>query len=101
MAIRAALDNKTYLTPSIAGEVLQAMKAEPNRALDPVASLTLRQREILQLLAEGRAAKEIGSALAISARTVEYHKYQMMEALGLHTNAELIHFAIKHGLVAI
>lgn len=101
MAIRAALDNKTYLTPSLAGEVLQAMKGEPSKAVDPVAALTLRQREILQLLAEGRAAKEIGSTLAISARTVEYHKYQMMEALGLHTNAELIHFAIKHGIVGI
>jgi DNA-binding NarL/FixJ family response regulator len=101
MAIRAALDNKTYLTPSLAGEVLQAMKGESSKALDPMATLTSRQRQILQLLAEGRAAKEIGSALAISARTVEYHKYQMMEALGLDTNAELIHFAIKHGLVAI
>ena len=101
MAIRAALNDKTYLTPSLAGEVLQAMKGEPGEALDPVATLTLRQREILQLLAEGRAAKEIGSALAISARTVEYHKYQMMEALGLHTNAELIHFAIKHGIVGM
>ena len=101
MAIRAALDDQTYLTPSLAGEVLQAMKSEPSKAVDPVAALTLRQREILQLLAEGRAAKEIGSALAISARTVEYHKYQMMEALDLHTNAELIHFAIKHGIVGM
>jgi len=101
MAIRAALGNKTYLTPSLAGEVLQGFKGDAGKALDPVAALTLRQREILQLLAEGRAAKEIASALAISARTVEYHKYQMMEALDLHTNAELIHFAIKHGLVGI
>ena len=75
------------------------MKQGPERAADPVASLTPRQREVLQLLAEGRSAKEIASSLAISARTVEFHKYQMMETLGLHTNAELIHFAIKHGLV--
>ncbi len=77
------------------------MKQGPERARDPVASLTPRQREILQLLAEGRSAKEIASSLAISARTVEFHKYQMMETLGLHTNAELIHFAIKHGLVEL
>ena len=63
--------------------------------------LTPRQREVLQLLAEGRSAKEIAASLKISARTVEFHKYQMMEVLDLHTNAELIHFAIKHRLVEL
>jgi DNA-binding NarL/FixJ family response regulator len=100
-AIRAALAGQTYLTPQLAGEVLEAMKQAPDRAADPIASVTPRQREVLQLLAEGRSAKEIASSLAISARTVEFHKYQLMETLGLHTNAELIHFAIKHGLVAL
>jgi len=100
-AIRAARQGKTYLTPQLAGEVLEAMKEGPERADDPVASLTPRQREVLQLLAEGRSAKEIAASLGISARTVEFHKYQMMETLDLHTNAELIHFAIKHGLVEL
>ena len=100
-AIRAALLGKTYLTPQLAGEVLEAMKQAPDRAADPIASITPRQREVLQLLAEGRSAKEIASSLSISARTVEFHKYQLMETLGLHTNAELIHFAIKHGLVEL
>ena len=100
-AIRAALDGKTWLTPAVAGEVLQSMKGEPEKAGDPVASLTPRQREILQLLAEGRSAKEVGAALGVSARTVEFHKYQMMERLDLHTSAELVHFAIKHGIVEI
>ena len=100
-AIRAALQGKTYLTPQLAGEVLEAMKEGPERADDPVASLTPRQREVLQLLAEGRSAKEVAAGLGISTRTVEFHKYQMMETLGLHTNAELIHFAIKHGLVEL
>ena len=100
-AIRAALQGKTYLTPQLAGEVLEAMKEGSEQAGDPVASLTPRQREVLQLLAEGRSAKEIAASLEISARTVEFHKYQMMETLGLHTNAELIHFAIKHGLVEL
>jgi len=100
-AIRAALQGKTYLTPQLAGEVLEAMKEGPEQAGDPIASLTPRQREVLQLLAEGRSAKEIASDLEISARTVEFHKYQMMESLDLHTNAELIHFAIKHGLVEL
>ena len=101
-AIRAALQGKTYLTPQLAGEVLEAMKQGPDHAGDdPIDALTPRQREVLQLLAEGRSAKEIAASLEISARTVEFHKYQMMEALDLHTNAELIHFAIKHGLVEL
>ena len=100
-AIRTALQGKTYLTPQLAGEVLEAMKQGPEQDGDPIASLTPRQREVLQLLAEGRSAKEIASDLEISARTVEFHKYQMMETLDLHTNAELIHFAIKHGLVEL
>jgi DNA-binding NarL/FixJ family response regulator len=98
-ALHAALEGKTYLTPQLAGEVLDAMKQAPERTRDPIASLTPRQREVLQLLAEGRSAKQIASGLSISVRTVEFHKYQMMETLGLHTNAELIHFALKHGLV--
>ena len=100
-AIRAALEGRTYLTPQLAGEVLASMKQSPDKGTDPVVSLTPRQREVLQLLAEGRSAKEIASTLSISARTVEFHKYQMMETLGLHTNAELVHFAIKHGLVEL
>ena len=58
------------------------------------------KHEILQLLAEGRSAKEISTALDISPRTVEFHKYQMMESPGFRANAELIHFALKHGIVA-
>ena len=77
------------------------MKQGPAQAGDPIASITPRQREVLQLLAEGHPAKEIAAKLSISSRTVEFHKYQMMETLGLRTNAELIHLAIKHGLVEI
>jgi DNA-binding NarL/FixJ family response regulator len=98
-AIHAALEGKTYLTPAVAGAVLQAMKGEPDKASDPVASLTPRQREILQLLAEGRSAKEIAATIQISTRTVEFHKYQMMEKLAAKTSSDLIHFAIKHGIV--
>jgi DNA-binding NarL/FixJ family response regulator len=66
---------------------------------DPVAALTPRQQEILRLAAEGRSAKQIGSELGISTRTVEFHKYQLMETLRLRTSAELVHFAIRHGIV--
>jgi len=98
-AIRAALEGKTYLTPQLAGEVLESMKQNPQQEGSSLGDLTPRQREVLQLAAEGQSAKQIASTLGISPRTVEFHKYQMMEALGLHTNADLIHFAIKHGLV--
>jgi DNA-binding NarL/FixJ family response regulator len=99
-ALRAALAGKTYLTPAIAGEVLQEIIRDPQATKDPVTLLTTRQREVLQLFAEGNSAKEIAGALAISARTVEFHKYQMMETLGLRNSTELTHFAIKHGMVA-
>ena len=98
-AIRAALNGQTYITPALAGEVFQSLHEGPKATADPIAKLTPRQREIIQLLAEGRSAKEIADTLGISARTVEFHKYQMMEALRLQNSAELVRFAIKHGLL--
>jgi len=101
MAIHAALKGQTFITPALAGDVLRQAQHQARDTNDGAQLLTPRQREILQLLAEGRSAKEIAAMLAISARTVEFHKYQMMEAHGLRSNAELIHFAIKHGIVTI
>ncbi len=101
IAIRAALKGKTFITPALTEDVLESVQHGSKGANDPSASLTPRQREILQLLAEGRSAKEIAETLAISPRTVEFHKYQMMETHGFHNSAELIHFAIKHGIVTI
>jgi DNA-binding NarL/FixJ family response regulator len=101
MAIQAALKGQTFITPALASEVLRQARHEPREAGDGRQLLTPRQREILQLVAQGKSAKEIAAELAISARTVEFHKYQMMETHGLHSNAELIHFAIKHGIVTI
>lgn len=100
-AIRAALDGQTYLSPAVAADVLQSFRNGTDRDADLAARLTSRQREILQLLAEGRSAKEIAATLGISPRTVEFHKYQMMESLRLQSSAELIHYAIKQGIVAI
>ncbi len=101
MAIQAALKGQTFITPALASEVLRQARHEPREADNGRQLLTPRQREILQLVAQGKSAKEIAAELAISARTVEFHKYQMMETHGLHSNAELIHFAIKHGIVTI
>ncbi len=98
LAVHAASKGRTFITPTLAGQVLQGLTQNPLDSADPVASLTLRQREILRLLVDGLTAKEIGSRLNISARTVEDHKYRMVESLGLKSSAELIHFAIKHAI---
>ena len=71
----------------------------PTKVSHPASGLTPRQREIIVLLVEGRSAKEIARLLDISHRTVEYHKYQAMEALGVKTNAELIQLVIRLQIV--
>ena len=96
LALRAALQGRTFIAPDLAADVFRTAK---EKDADPLAALTPRQREILQLLAEGKSAKEIAAALSLSARTVEFHKYAMMETLRIDNSAELIRFAIKHGLV--
>ncbi len=100
-AIRAALEGRTYLTPVLAGDVISSIREGTKPDPENSARLTLRQREVLQLLAEGRTAKEIATSLGISARTVDFHKYQMMESLGVHNSAELVYMAIKLGVVSV
>lgn len=100
-AIRTALTGKTFVSTELEGELLQASGRDPGRAADPIAHISPRQREILQLLAEGKTAREIGALLGISARTVETHKYELMTTAGIKTSAELVHFAIRHGIVEI
>lgn len=101
LAVRAVLDGKTFISPTLAGDLIRELEVNPTHSSSPVAALTPRQREILQLFAEGYSTKQIASKLDISARTVEYHKYQMMEALKLQSSAEMIHFAIKNGIISI
>lgn len=98
LALRAALQGRTFITPDLAALLMGAR--DPHAQADPVAALTPRQREILQLFAEGKSAKEIAAAIGLSARTVEDHKYRLMESLGIDNSAELVHFAIKHGLIS-
>jgi len=93
-AIREVLRGRTYLAPRLAPDVL-AILAKPERAGE---KLTSRQGEVLRLIAAGRTMKEIAAALGLSTRTVEGHKYQMMQALGAETTADLIRYAIEHGL---
>lgn len=99
-AIRAALKGRTYVTPLIAGKLLQSYENGAHGQAETVLSLTPRQREVLQLLAEGHSVKEIASILNVSIKTVEYHKYRMMEDLGIKTLAELVRYAVKQGITS-
>jgi DNA-binding NarL/FixJ family response regulator len=98
-AIQEALRGRSYISPLIAGDLLNTLmrKGENPDKLKP--DLTSRQREILQLFAEGKSPKEISSVLDISVRTVEFHKYRIMEVTGAHTIAELTRYAVAHGIV--
>ena len=100
-AIHAALAGRTFVTPEIAGDVSMTDGRSRRPPGDAAASLTPRQREILQLLAAGKAAKEIAALLGVSTRTVEFHKYKMMETLGLRTSAELVRYAFEHGIATL
>ena len=95
-AINEALKGRTYVTPLIAGKLIEAY--EEGAHTQTARSLTPRQREVLQLLAEGYSVKEIATILNISLKTVEYHKYRMMEDLGIKSLAELVRYAVKHGI---
>jgi DNA-binding NarL/FixJ family response regulator len=94
-AIHTALGGRRYVTPDLAQDVLE-MLTEPRTASK---RLTLRQRDVVRLLAEGRTMKEAAAELGTSPRTVETHKYQALQALGLKTTADLIRYAVEQGLV--
>ena len=100
-AINDAMKERTYVTPMIAGELLQSYKkTQPGQDVFNK-KLTHRQEEILQLLAEGYPIKEIANILHISPRTVETHKYNMMQELGFKTTTDLVKYAIKQGIISI
>jgi DNA-binding NarL/FixJ family response regulator len=98
-AIKAVLNGQTYLTPFITKPVLDSMLPSGQPELkDSMNLLTPRQREVLQLVGEGKTTKEVAVLLNVSVKTVEFHKARIMEQLGLHTTASLIKYAIAEGL---
>jgi DNA-binding NarL/FixJ family response regulator len=100
-AIHEAIKGRTYVTPLVAGDLIRSYQEGDSPEKKMFKKLSPRQREILQLLAEGKSAKEIASILNISTRTVEFHKYKMMEQLNIKTSTELLQYAIKHGLITL
>ena len=95
-AIQQAVEGRSYLTPTLTREVLERMAVSPDQS-EP--QLTSRQIDVLRLIIEGRRMKEIASALQLSTRTVETHKYQMMQTLGVSSTAELVRYAVEHRLI--
>jgi len=100
-AIRAALRGQIYISPMLTKEVMDPLLHRRLTAAPVQADLTLRQREVLQLVAEGRPMKEIASILCVSQKTVEFHKTRIVKQLGLHTTADLTKYAVAHGLVSL
>ncbi|HJT21544.1 MAG TPA: response regulator transcription factor [Nitrospira sp.] len=100
-AMQSVMNGDYYVTPLVTKDVISAFVTSGQPALQTVDDLTSRQREILQLVAEGFSAKEIGSQLKVSHRTVEFHKAKIMELLDLHTTADLVTYAVSHGLVSV
>ena len=98
-AIEAVLASKSYVSPQISESMTDSFIKKPG-GQKVHGDLTIRQREVLQLLAEGNTMKQVAAALNITPRTVAFHKYQIMEDLDIKTNSELIKYAIKHGLVS-
>lgn len=96
-AIHEALQGRVYLTPAVTKGVMDRMAASAAGLPEP--QLTTRQSDVLRLIVRGRRMKEIAAALRLSARTVETHKYEMMDALGVRSTAELVRYAIEHRLI--
>ncbi len=97
-AVDDAVRGVSYVTPQIRRAMEDRFIRDP-RALAPK-QLTSRQREVLQMLAEGHSMKEIAYALEIAHRTVRFHKYQIMEELGITTNSDLVKYAMRHGMTS-
>jgi DNA-binding NarL/FixJ family response regulator len=100
LAIREVAQGRSYVTPLVTQGLVGSLIREPVET-HAAGQLTSRQREVLQLLAEGHSMKQIARILSITPRTVAFHKYGLMGELGIKTNAELVQFAIKHHIVTL
>jgi DNA-binding NarL/FixJ family response regulator len=100
-AIQEVVKGASYLSPRITRGAVSALLRGDSAEAEKARELTPRQREVIQLLAEGRSMKEIAEILTISLRTVAAHKYRVMEMLDIRTNADLYRYAVKHRIVGV
>ncbi len=99
-AVHEVLRGKSYMSQTLCREEVNYLRRKKKKLLSEGERLTERQREVLQLLAEGKAMKEVGDILNMTTRTVAFHKYRMMDRLSARSNAELVHYAIRNHIVA-
>ncbi|HBA83317.1 MAG TPA: DNA-binding response regulator [Verrucomicrobia bacterium] len=102
-AIRAVMSGHTYISPAVAGGVVEdfVRNPSPSRVSSVFTILTDREREVLQLMSEGRSTKETAGALKVSVKTVETHRRHIMDKLNLHSVAELTKYAIREGITSM
>ena len=100
VAVREVLRGKSYISPALPGDIVTYLRRQDKKMLNHEARLTSRQREVLQLLAEGKAMKEVGGVLNMTTSTVAFHKYRIMEVLGARSNAELVRYAVRNHIVS-
>jgi DNA-binding NarL/FixJ family response regulator len=100
LAVREVLRGKTCLSKALSRDTIDSIRWQHKELVNEDERLTDRQREVLQLLAEGKLMKEVGAILHMTARTVAYHKYRMMEVLGAKSTAELVKYAVRNHMVA-
>jgi len=100
-AIKSVLQGRHYLTPLLTKEVMDSVLTPSTGERGKATALTARQREVLQLVAEGKGTKEIATILSLSVKTVEFHKARLMQQLDLHTIADLTKYAITQGITSL
>jgi DNA-binding NarL/FixJ family response regulator len=100
LAVRQALQGKTYLPRAMSRDAIDSLRWQHKGLIDQDERLSDRQREVLQLLAEGKVMKEIGGILNMATRTVAYHKYRIMDILGARSNSDLVRYAVRNKMVA-
>ena len=99
-AITAVRAGRSYLSPAVAQQVVEAITRPGDQSASAASALTGREREVLQLIAEGHSSKEIAGLLGVSLKTIESHRANLMEKLNIHKVSSLVRFAIRSGLVA-
>lgn len=99
-AVRDVLRGKSYLSKGLSQDEIDCLRWQHKKLVQEEERLTERQREVLQLLAEGKLMKEVGDILNVTPRTVAFHKYKMMEVLGIESSAELVKYAVRNHMVA-
>ncbi len=96
LAIQQVSRGQVYLSPGVSRAVMEAYRSKPEKSRD---RLTLRERQVLQLIAEGKSTKDIASLLCISVKTAESHRTRLMQKLDIHETASLVRYAVRHGIV--